>query len=225
MLRGELVGIAITARHQRRAAKLFLARHRCRQEIVGLVASPLGRGKTARLNEIGKDLELIDKFILEAAPRLIAVERLVAISGCIEAIPADQDRPRRFGAIEPQQEVGKAKDGTGAFVAASADRFRQGVVGPVCKRVTIHNEERSPHASPLTTASMPLATTRMPPNKRRSAKVAAGLLTRTLFGSIIAFPIRRAPKPTPITRHRPEPTRLAGSGSPISVAGAFRFRG
>jgi hypothetical protein len=55
------------------------------------------------------------------------------VGGDVQRVPGDKHRTRLFIAIEAEQHIGKAKDGTGGLTATPEDRFREGVIGTMCK--------------------------------------------------------------------------------------------
>ena len=98
------------------------------QEIVGLVARALGVGKTACSHEVRNDRELLQQFIIEFASALIGGKCFVPISRLLIGVPANQHGARLLLAVEPEEQIGKAKDGAGrprpscGYFSAARDR-------------------------------------------------------------------------------------------------------
>jgi hypothetical protein len=78
-LRGKLIGIPVTGRHDDGAASALFARRRSRQKIVRLVTGSLGRGEAAGGYELRQNCELLNELIVEDTPGLIGFEGLVPV--------------------------------------------------------------------------------------------------------------------------------------------------
>ena len=71
-VRGQLKGVAVTARDEGVSAASFFLGHRGREKIIRLVAWRFGIGKPAGRDQFRQHLELIDQFVVELPSALIA---------------------------------------------------------------------------------------------------------------------------------------------------------
>src|SRR5262249_36187085 len=139
-LGGQLKRVAVAAGDQRAAAAPLFGGYGGGKEIIGLVASRLGVGEAAGGDKFRQRIELLDQVVVEFPSALIGGKLVVAIRRRVERIPRDQHGARLFLAVEPQQNIGKAKDGAGRPVAAAHDRLRQRVIRTVRERVPIDDQ-------------------------------------------------------------------------------------
>src|SRR5207237_1498129 len=80
---------------------------------------------------------------VELAPALITREELVPVGRNLERVPAHEHRARRLRLPEPHDEVRKADQSIAWSPFRAAHRLGQRVVGPVCERVSVDDQERS----------------------------------------------------------------------------------
>src|SRR4029077_3407579 len=139
--RGKLERISVAAGDQRAAAAPFFGGDRRGEEIIGLVARGLRIGKAARGDELRQHLELLEQCVVEFAAALIGGKLLVPISGRVQRVPANEHGPRLLRPVESQQHVGEAKDRAGRPAAASQNRFRQGMIAAMGKRVAVDDQQ------------------------------------------------------------------------------------
>src|ERR1051325_7297531 len=132
----ELERVAVRGGDERRAAALLLEHDRGREEGVRFITRRLGMGEPGRAAQLRQHLELLEERLVEDAPALVRLERLVAVGRVAERIPADQNRARLLRLPEPKEHVREADD------AAEPDRLRHPVVGRVRERISIDDEER-----------------------------------------------------------------------------------
>jgi hypothetical protein len=72
---------------------------------------------------------LLNQRIVEFAPALVGGKFLVPVGGHLQCVPCDEHGARLLVSIEPEEQIGKAENGTGRLAAAPQNCFRQGVVG------------------------------------------------------------------------------------------------
>ena len=144
-IRNQLEGVAVTARHNGGPVASLLAGDGGREKVIGLVAGSFRAGETAGSHELWQDIELINQSRIELAPTLVGCQRPVTIRRCIERIPADQHRSGLLGLEKPQQEIRESHDCAAAHIAAPTYGLRECVIGAMCERVAVDDEEWSAH--------------------------------------------------------------------------------
>src|SRR5205814_1739166 len=87
--------------------------------------------------EPGHHGELFEQRVLEHAPGLVRVERLVAVCRHFQRVPGHEHYVRPLALPEPRQHVGDADD------RVPADRLRQRVIGAVGERVAVDCEQQA----------------------------------------------------------------------------------
>jgi hypothetical protein len=76
------------------------------------------------LPRILADMELLYQGVVELASALVSGIVLMPVGSDFKCVPGAQHSARLLLAVEPQQKVGKAKNGTGRLAATPQDRFR-----------------------------------------------------------------------------------------------------
>ncbi len=138
-------GITVASRHKSPAAPLLFLGYCGGEKIIRFVASSLGIGEPTGADKLGKNLELLHELFIEFTTRLIGRERLMPISGFIEAVPTNEDRAWSFSFIELEKEVGEAQNCACALVARPTDGLWQCVVGTMRKGVAVDDKQRPVH--------------------------------------------------------------------------------
>jgi hypothetical protein len=99
------------------------------ENVVGLITRRLCVLKAACSNEFRDEIELLNQRIVELASTLVSGKFLMPVGGDFQRIPCDEHGARLLFAVEAQQKVRKAKNGTGRLPAVPQNRLRQGMVG------------------------------------------------------------------------------------------------
>ena len=121
---GKLKGVTIAAGDQSRTPSPLFGGSRRGQEIVGLVAGTLGVSKATGGDKLRNDGKLLQEFIIELAAALIRGERFVSIGRFFIGIPTNQNCAGLLLAVEPEQQIGKAKNGAAGTIATYPNTFR-----------------------------------------------------------------------------------------------------
>ena len=100
MFSRKLEGITVAGRDKNRATAFLFLSYCGSQKILGFVAGRLGIGEPTSVDKLGQHLELLYELVIKFAASLVARERLMPVSGFIEAIPADEDRAWLLRLIE-----------------------------------------------------------------------------------------------------------------------------
>src|SRR5262249_33557963 len=140
-LGSKLERVAIAAGNERRASPPLLGGDRGSEQIVSLVARRLGIRETACRHEFGQRIELLDQGVIKLASALVRRKFLVPIGGDLERVPGDQHGTWLLLAVEPQQQIGKAENGTGGPPAGPQYRLRQRMIGAVRKRISVDRQQ------------------------------------------------------------------------------------
>ena len=101
------------------------------EKIIRLEARRFRILKAAGGDEFRQHLELLDQGVVEFATALIGRKLLMSIGWDFQRVPGDEHRARLLLAVETQQHIGEAENGTGWFAASPQDGFRQSVIGAV----------------------------------------------------------------------------------------------
>ena len=140
-LADELERVAVGGGDERRPASLLLLGDRGGEEVVRLVPGLLRGREAHRTDELREQLELLEQLGIEDAARLVGGERLAAIGGLADAVPADEHGARLLRLPQAEQEVGEADDRAGREAGRAPHRLGQGVVGAVGQRVAVDDEQ------------------------------------------------------------------------------------
>ena len=130
-VRGELECVAVAARDEDSAAALLFFRGSGGEKIIRLEACRLSILKAAGGYKFWQHIELFKDGVIEFTPALIVRQLLMSVGRDFQRVPGDQHRTWLLLAVETQQYIGKAEDGTGRFATTSQDGFRQSVIGAV----------------------------------------------------------------------------------------------
>ena len=126
--RGELKKIPIAAGHNGSAVRTLLSSNGSGEKVVRFVSGRFGVRKPKRGYKFRQDIELFDHFLIELAPALVGGKHFVTLCRRVQAVPSDNNGARPLIRVEPQQEIGEAKDGARRLAVAAANGFRQRVV-------------------------------------------------------------------------------------------------
>ena len=176
----ELEGVTVAARDQRASSPRLLERDACGEKVVRLVPLRLRGGEPHRLDELRRQVELLEQVVVELAPALVDGQRLVPVGRNRERVPADERRARLLLLPEPDEQVADAGEEAGRAAVRPADRLRQRVVRPVRERVPVDDQERSVflHAdsssSPIAAISRSVATCAASSRPARSSRGIGG---------------------------------------------------
>jgi len=140
---GELEGIAVTGRDQRRSTTRLLRGHCGRKEIVGLKSRRFGARKATRGNEAWEDCQLIDEFRVKLAAALVWWKQLLPEVRDIEGVPPDNNCARLFAAKQPDQEVGKTHNRAATAFVAPPDGLWESVKRAMGEGVAVDGKQRS----------------------------------------------------------------------------------
>jgi|SRR5579872_1148418 len=143
LFRGKLKSIPVSGSDESYSAVALFVGHRCRQEIIGLIPRRLREDKAARGDEVGQHVKLISQLWVKLTSALVCRERTVTVGRHIQRVPGNQHCPRSLGLIYSQQKVCEAHDCARASIAAPANRLGKRVVGTMCERIAIDNQQRS----------------------------------------------------------------------------------
>ncbi len=141
-IRRKLESVAVAARDEHGAAALFFLGGGGGEKIIGLEAGRTRILKTAGGHKLRNGIELFEQGVVELATALVGRKGLVPVSRDIERIPGDKHGARLLFAVEAQQHVGKAEDGSGRSSPLPQYRFRQGVVGAMREGIAIDHQQR-----------------------------------------------------------------------------------
>src|SRR4029434_8757537 len=89
--------------------------------------------KSACGNKFRQHIELLEQGPVEFTTALVSGKFLMPICRDVQRIPGDKHSERLLIAIEAQKHIGKAKDSAGGLTATPENRFREGVIGTMCK--------------------------------------------------------------------------------------------
>jgi hypothetical protein len=92
---------------------------------------------------VRQHIKLIAQLSVKLTPALIGRKHAVTVGQYIPRIPADQHSSRSLALIQSQQKVSEADDCASAFIATPVDRLGNCVIGAMCKRIAINNEQWS----------------------------------------------------------------------------------
>ena len=84
-----------------------------RKKVVGLVTRRFCVLKAARGDEFWNEIELLNQGVIEFASTLVSGKFLMTVGGDFQRVPCDEHGARLLFAVEAQQKVRKAKNGTG----------------------------------------------------------------------------------------------------------------
>src|SRR5262245_13467827 len=133
VVRGELERIAVAARNNdTTAALLFRCGGGCKK-IIRLEAGRLQILKSACGNTLRQHIELLEQVVVKFTAALVSGKFLMPVCGDVQRVPGNKYSARLLVAIEAQQHIGKAKDSAGGLPATPENRFREGVIGTMCK--------------------------------------------------------------------------------------------
>ena len=117
-------------------------RDRGREEVVGLVALTLGGREAERPDELRQEVELLDQFVVEDSPALVAGEELVPVRRHEQRVPADECGTRLLGLPEAHEEVRESDERVARLALRAPHRLGQRVVRPVSQGVAVDHEQR-----------------------------------------------------------------------------------
>ena len=169
-LADELERVAVAARHDRRAAARLLERDPGGEEVVRLVPVRLRGREAHRLDELRRQVELVEQLLVELAPGLVGGQRGVPVGRHGERVPGREHRARRLLLPEPDQQAADPVEQVPAAAVGAPDRLRQRVVVAVRERVAVDDQERSRGGAQWTAT---LSATRISPKNPFTAPTAS----------------------------------------------------
>ncbi len=120
----------------------LLERHARGEEVVGLVAVRFRRREAHRLDELRRQVELVEQLLVELAPGLVGGQSRVPVGRHGERVPGGEHGARRLFLPEPDQQAADAVEQVAAAAVGAPDRLRQRVVVAVRERVAVDDQER-----------------------------------------------------------------------------------
>ena len=104
LLADELERVAVAARDEGLASPRLLERDPGREEVVRLVPGRLRGREAHRLDQLRRQVELLEQVVVELAPALVALERLVPVGRHGQRVPGDEHGTRLLLLPEPDEQ-------------------------------------------------------------------------------------------------------------------------
>ena len=120
----QLERVAVTARDERLAAAGLLERDAGGEEVVRLVPVCLREREAHRLDELRRQVELLQQVGVELTSALVARKRLVPVGRHGQRVPRDEHRARSLLLPEPDEQVADPGEQARRPPVGAADRLR-----------------------------------------------------------------------------------------------------